>query len=208
MQSPRIDRKLPRAPTVGEVRRHLPLSHQSRAVDRSWRPSLAVWELTLRCDLACRHCSSRAGHARADELTTSEALDLVGQLAELGSRPDAGISSSGTGGSSNKMDATADSGFDNDAGLFCGGVVCDRQSQFCETTYPISSTTGHCTSIVDARLWTADASTCGSIPDCACLGPLVTSSCHCTEGAGGIIVSCHTCYGSPPARLEWLELVA
>jgi radical SAM protein with 4Fe4S-binding SPASM domain len=43
-----------------------------------------VWELTLRCDLACRHCGSRAGRARPDELTTAEALDMVRQLAELG----------------------------------------------------------------------------------------------------------------------------
>jgi radical SAM protein with 4Fe4S-binding SPASM domain len=43
-----------------------------------------VWEVTLRCDLACRHCSSRAGRARPDELSTPEALDLVNQLADLG----------------------------------------------------------------------------------------------------------------------------
>jgi len=44
----------------------------------------AVWELTLRCDLACRHCSSRAGRARPDELSTSEALEVVDQMADLG----------------------------------------------------------------------------------------------------------------------------
>jgi radical SAM protein with 4Fe4S-binding SPASM domain len=47
-------------------------------------PSIAVWEITLRCDLGCRHCGSRAGHARHDELNTAEALDLVHQLADLG----------------------------------------------------------------------------------------------------------------------------
>jgi radical SAM protein with 4Fe4S-binding SPASM domain len=46
----------------------------------------AVWEVTLKCDLACLHCSSRAGRGRPDELTTSEALDLVEQLADLGVR--------------------------------------------------------------------------------------------------------------------------
>jgi radical SAM protein with 4Fe4S-binding SPASM domain len=45
-----------------------------------------VWEVTLRCDLSCTHCSSRAGRARRDELSTSEALGLVDQLAELGVR--------------------------------------------------------------------------------------------------------------------------
>jgi radical SAM protein with 4Fe4S-binding SPASM domain len=50
------------------------------------RPVSVVWELTLACDLKCTHCGSRAGHARATELTTSECLSLVGQLAELGVR--------------------------------------------------------------------------------------------------------------------------
>lgn len=45
-----------------------------------------VWEITLACDLGCKHCGSRAGKARADELTTAEALDLVRQLADLGAR--------------------------------------------------------------------------------------------------------------------------
>src|ERR1700760_1738394 len=47
-------------------------------------PSIAVWEITLRCDLGCRHCGSRAGRVRKDELSLTEALDLVHQLAELG----------------------------------------------------------------------------------------------------------------------------
>jgi hypothetical protein len=42
-----------------------------------------VWELTLRCDLSCHHCGSRAGQARPDELSLVEALNLVAQLAEL-----------------------------------------------------------------------------------------------------------------------------
>lgn len=57
-----------------------------REVDRRCRPILAVWELTLRCDLACRHCGSRAGRARPRELDTAQALDLVRQLAQLGTR--------------------------------------------------------------------------------------------------------------------------
>ena len=47
---------------------------------------LAVWEVTLQCDLACRHCGSRAGRERPGELNTAEALDLVHQVAELGVR--------------------------------------------------------------------------------------------------------------------------
>jgi len=48
------------------------------------RTTLAVWEVTLSCGLACSHCGSRAGTPRRNELTTDEALDLVGQLAEAG----------------------------------------------------------------------------------------------------------------------------
>ncbi|MCZ7679989.1 MAG: radical SAM protein [Sandaracinaceae bacterium] len=48
--------------------------------------SYVVWEITLACDLGCRHCGSRAGKARPDELTTEQCLDVVGQLAELGVR--------------------------------------------------------------------------------------------------------------------------
>jgi nif11-class peptide radical SAM maturase 3 len=50
----------------------------------SRRISYAVWEITLKCNLACQHCGSRAGHTRAKELSTQEALDLVRQLAEVG----------------------------------------------------------------------------------------------------------------------------
>jgi radical SAM protein with 4Fe4S-binding SPASM domain len=77
--------KLQRLP-VAEIatRRHLPLAPEARPVDRRWRPRVAVWELTLRCNLACRHCGSRAGAARDDELDREECLELVEQLADLG----------------------------------------------------------------------------------------------------------------------------
>jgi nif11-class peptide radical SAM maturase 3 len=48
------------------------------------RTSYAVWEITLKCNLACSHCGSRAGEARSKELSTEEALDLVRQLADVG----------------------------------------------------------------------------------------------------------------------------
>lgn len=48
------------------------------------RVSYAVWEITLKCNLACQHCGSRAGQAREEELSTQEALDMVKQLAEVG----------------------------------------------------------------------------------------------------------------------------
>ncbi len=49
-------------------------------------PLYAVWEITLACDLGCKHCGSRAGPARPDELTTAECLDVVAQLDEVGIR--------------------------------------------------------------------------------------------------------------------------
>jgi len=75
---------LPIAPLAAPGRRRLPLAGDARDVDRAWRPIYAVWEITLQCDLACRHCGSRAGRARPDELTTEEALDVVRQMADLG----------------------------------------------------------------------------------------------------------------------------
>jgi len=49
-------------------------------------PLYCVWEITLACDLGCKHCGSRAGPARPDELTTAECLDVVAQLADAGLR--------------------------------------------------------------------------------------------------------------------------
>lgn len=81
-----VPTKLPIAPKALPARRHLPLAPADdvRELDRAARPILAVWEITLACDLACGHCGSRAGKARPDELSTVEALALVDQLAELG----------------------------------------------------------------------------------------------------------------------------
>ncbi|MBL8955724.1 MAG: radical SAM protein [Myxococcaceae bacterium] len=53
---------------------------------RACRPVYAVWEITLKCDLACNHCGSRAGRPRTEELTTEECFDIVAQLAKLGCR--------------------------------------------------------------------------------------------------------------------------
>ncbi len=80
-----LKRSLPIAPEAPPGRRRLPLAPDVRAVD-GVRPIYAVWEITLRCDLACVHCGSRAGKARPDELDTAGCLDLVAQMDELGVR--------------------------------------------------------------------------------------------------------------------------
>ena len=51
-----------------------------------WALDSVVWELTLRCCFRCAYCGSRAGEARASELTTAECLDVAAQLSELGCR--------------------------------------------------------------------------------------------------------------------------
>jgi radical SAM protein with 4Fe4S-binding SPASM domain len=69
------------------------MRHQQRSQELSQRrvtmgatpfhPAYVVWELTLRCDHACRHCGSRAVVARPEELTLVEALQVVEQLAAM-----------------------------------------------------------------------------------------------------------------------------
>jgi len=50
----------------------------------SFRPLACVWELTLTCNLHCKHCGSFAGPRREEELDLEECLDLADQLAALG----------------------------------------------------------------------------------------------------------------------------
>jgi radical SAM protein with 4Fe4S-binding SPASM domain len=49
-------------------------------------PRNVVLEMTLRCNMRCRHCGSAAGKARPDELSLEEWLALVDELTELGAR--------------------------------------------------------------------------------------------------------------------------
>lgn len=51
-----------------------------------FHPVYAVWELTLACDLSCKHCGSRAGAKRPTELSTQECFDVVDQFEEAGIR--------------------------------------------------------------------------------------------------------------------------
>lgn len=72
-----------RLPVTPKRRAFLPLAPDSRAQDRRVRPRVAVWELTLHCNLSCEHCGSRAGKPREGELSTEECLKLVDELADL-----------------------------------------------------------------------------------------------------------------------------
>ena len=46
-------------------------------------PHIIGWELTLACNLRCRHCGSSAGLARANELTLKESLAICDQFPAL-----------------------------------------------------------------------------------------------------------------------------
>ncbi|MFX0180598.1 MAG: radical SAM protein [Candidatus Hodarchaeota archaeon] len=48
------------------------------------KPSIAVWEITLKCNSRCIHCGSSAGETRSDELNTEEALKLIKELKKCG----------------------------------------------------------------------------------------------------------------------------
>jgi radical SAM protein with 4Fe4S-binding SPASM domain len=49
-------------------------------------PRACVWELTLACNLRCKHCGSIAGNRRPDELSLDECRRVAGELVELGCR--------------------------------------------------------------------------------------------------------------------------
>ena len=66
---------------MAKARRRLDREDIERA-----RPVYAVWELTLRCDQACRHCGSRAGPSRAEELDEDQVLETATSLIGLGTR--------------------------------------------------------------------------------------------------------------------------
>lgn len=52
----------------------------------SWSPINVIWELTLSCNLRCKHCGSAAGKCRKDELTLDRALSLCDKFKELGTK--------------------------------------------------------------------------------------------------------------------------
>jgi radical SAM protein with 4Fe4S-binding SPASM domain len=47
-------------------------------------PHTCVWELTLACNLRCKHCGSIAGRGRSAELSLDECLRVAGELVALG----------------------------------------------------------------------------------------------------------------------------
>lgn len=52
--------------------------------DVPYYPKYATWEMTLRCNMNCLHCGSRAGKSRLNELNESECLNIAQQLIDMG----------------------------------------------------------------------------------------------------------------------------
>ncbi len=50
----------------------------------NYYPKYATWEMTLRCNMNCLHCGSKAGKPRENELTESECLNIADQLIRMG----------------------------------------------------------------------------------------------------------------------------
>ena len=77
--------------TVSSVmrHRHKPLAgvpSRYLAFSGMYRP-VVFWNLTDRCNLSCTHCYNKSGPGRSTEgeLTTAEALDVIDDLADMGS---------------------------------------------------------------------------------------------------------------------------
>lgn len=96
-----------------------------------------------------------------------------------------------------------------DAGsLACGTGYCDGATQVCASLpapplyrcvdyKAVGSTNG--TSVCTAP-----------VPSCSCYTTPVADhyACNCADIDGGVLLSCHTCYGAPPARFERLAMAA
>ena len=50
------------------------------------KPYHCVWELTLKCNMRCKHCGSYAGKDRVNEMSLEQMLDVADQLADMGLR--------------------------------------------------------------------------------------------------------------------------
>jgi radical SAM protein with 4Fe4S-binding SPASM domain len=49
-----------------------------------YKPVAAVWEITMDCNMRCKHCGSSCSGPLPDELTTEEALEVCDSLGRLG----------------------------------------------------------------------------------------------------------------------------
>jgi radical SAM protein with 4Fe4S-binding SPASM domain len=55
-------------------------------VGLKYQPVTAVWEITMGCNMRCKHCGSSCTEPSSDELTTDEAFKVIDQMSDLGVR--------------------------------------------------------------------------------------------------------------------------
>lgn len=60
------------------------LSVKEKCMKITNNPLTAVWEITMGCNMRCKHCGSFCENALEGELTTKEAMQLCDDLGELG----------------------------------------------------------------------------------------------------------------------------
>jgi hypothetical protein len=143
--------------------------------ERLRRTSRAQW-LAFGPSIALAACAGRV----ASSIAEHDGSAHVASVREAGAVPAA-------------LDlAAADVVCPSKSGLFaCGSDVCDRAIQACDQ--------GACQ-------WygsLSDSASCGACPSCDCILASFAGSCRCREDdAGSIAISCGSCYGAPPARLE------
>ncbi|NIM15317.1 MAG: radical SAM protein [Candidatus Aminicenantes bacterium] len=51
---------------------------------KNYKPTAAVWEITMDCNMRCKHCGSSCSGPLPDELTTAEALEMCDALKCIG----------------------------------------------------------------------------------------------------------------------------
>jgi len=53
---------------------------ETRDTEKKYIPSVGVWEVTMNCNMRCKHCGSSCEGPLPDELTTEEAYHESGGL--------------------------------------------------------------------------------------------------------------------------------
>jgi hypothetical protein len=154
--------------------------------------------------------------SRAEWLAFGSAMVLAGCSAKETSvtleraAPDAAISDGGLGISDGGL-AISDGGLTiSDGDFVCGDTQCVLSAQFCldDRPQPVPGTTTETFSCrsYDSGDWSRGDATFAAAPTCASFVGYNGACASCSDnGAGGVtVIACHSCYGSPPARLERL----
>lgn len=55
-----------------------------KQLQMKYQPVTAVWEVTMGCNMNCKHCGSSCQQPLIDELTTNEALAVINEMSQMG----------------------------------------------------------------------------------------------------------------------------